>query len=280
MTNYTWDISPGGSITGGSGDSWILVSWFEAGMQWVEVNYTNPGGCTAAAPTQFNVTVNPLPDPAGTITGTEFVCAGVTGIDYSVAPISNSLAYVWMLPVGAAIDSGYGTNNIIVDFNVNASSGTITVYGNNLCGNGAASPDFIIGVYPIPATPVITLSNDTLYSNAPAGNQWYFNNMPLPGETGETLIANQTGWYWNAVTLNGCISDTSNNIYVLLTGLETPRAGIKISIYPVPNDGLFTFLSLLPGEHQFAITVYNILGEIVRKLKIFLLRDQENKSLT
>jgi len=79
MTNYVWNVSSGGIINFGSGNQ-IQVSWIVAGSQSVSVTYRNSIGCNAAAPTVLNVTVNVLPDQAGSITGTGSICAGTNGI--------------------------------------------------------------------------------------------------------------------------------------------------------------------------------------------------------
>ena len=131
MTNYAWSVSAGGVINYGSGTNQIQVSWIAAGAQTVSVTYSNGIGCNAATPTVFNVTVNPLPNQAGTITGTATLCGGTNGVAYSVAAVTGASSYVWTLPAGATIASGMGTNSITVNFAGNASSGNITVYANN-----------------------------------------------------------------------------------------------------------------------------------------------------
>jgi hypothetical protein len=351
MTAYIWTVSPGGLINFGSGTNMITVSWIISGPQWVKVNYTNPGGCQAFNPTQLNVTVNPLPDAAGTITGTGTVCGGATGIAYSIAPVANAVSYVWTLPAGATIASGAGTNAITVNFAPNAASGNITVYANNICGNGAVSPVFLVVVNPlpdpagtitgtssvcagatgvaytvaaiagadgynwtvpagatiasgsntnsitvdfptalsgvitvagtntcgngtvspgfnvtvnsIPSAPVITLAGNMLSSDAPSGNQWYFEGTLLSGATAQTYLATQSGHYWDVVTLNGCSSDTSNHLNVVIIGVQS-MDNQGISIYPVPNDGQFTVSMSGYSNEIFTISVYNNLG-----IKIF-----------
>jgi len=59
-TNYTWNVSSGGTITagGGTGNNTVTVTWNTAGAQTVSVNYTNGDGCRPASPTVFPVTVN------------------------------------------------------------------------------------------------------------------------------------------------------------------------------------------------------------------------------
>ncbi|MEI6900566.1 MAG: T9SS type A sorting domain-containing protein, partial [Bacteroidota bacterium] len=88
------------------------------------------------------LTINPLPSTAGTISGTASVCKGTTGVTYSVSSITNATGYVWSLPSGATIATGNNTNSITVDFSSTASSGNITVYGTNGCGNGTVSSDY------------------------------------------------------------------------------------------------------------------------------------------
>ena len=82
ITNYTWAVSAGGVINFGSGTNQVTVSWITAGAQTISVTYTSTAGCSAAAPTVKNITVNPLPGPAGTITWIPSVCAGASGIQY------------------------------------------------------------------------------------------------------------------------------------------------------------------------------------------------------
>jgi len=60
MSDYTWTISAGGSITAGGGttSNSVTVTWNSTGAQSVSVNYTNINGCRAATPTVYTVTVN------------------------------------------------------------------------------------------------------------------------------------------------------------------------------------------------------------------------------
>jgi len=151
MTNYTWTVSPGGTITSGAGTSSAHVTWNTIGAQWIKVNYANANGCTAITPTQMAVFVNPMPNAAGTITGTATLCAGTSGVAYSTTEILNATSYTWILPAGATIASGAGTKSITVDFGATAASGNITVAGANQCGNGTFSQPFAVTVNPLPA---------------------------------------------------------------------------------------------------------------------------------
>jgi hypothetical protein len=146
MTNYTWNVSAGGMITGGTGTNQITVNWTAAGAQTVSVNYTNHCMNQAVTPTFLNVTVEDFPAAAGTIIGPGTVAAGATGVPYTVAPVAGAATYIWNLIPGATFASGQWTNNITVNFPSYVSSGFMTVLGNNMCGNGPASPGFYVNV--------------------------------------------------------------------------------------------------------------------------------------
>ncbi|MCX6243596.1 MAG: T9SS type A sorting domain-containing protein [Bacteroidetes bacterium] len=185
MSSYTWAISSGGLINFGSGTNQITVSWITAGAQTVSVTYHSAAGCAAAAPTVKNVTVNPLPGPAGTITGIPSVCAGQSGVHYSTTVIANTTTYVWTLPAGATISSGSGTSSITVNFGTTAVSGNITVQGNNACGNGTVSPPYAVIVIPLPVTPGSIMGTSTVCEGDAAIS---YHILP---------ITNATGYVWS-----------------------------------------------------------------------------------
>jgi len=72
--SYSWNIPQGGSIVsgGGSTDATATVKWDAAGSQNITVNYADVGGCNAASPASFPVTVNAL--PAASVSGNSTVC--------------------------------------------------------------------------------------------------------------------------------------------------------------------------------------------------------------
>jgi hypothetical protein len=154
-TNYVWNVSAGGTITAGgsSNNNFATVTWNSSGAQWISVNYSNSNGCSAPNPTVLNVNVNPLPGPASTISGPTSVCAGSSGIVYSVTPISNATGYFWILPFGAYITNGFNTHTITVSFNSYAFSGNISVIGIDECGIGQQSPPLAVTVNRVPAKP-------------------------------------------------------------------------------------------------------------------------------
>ncbi|MEI6061759.1 MAG: T9SS type A sorting domain-containing protein, partial [Bacteroidota bacterium] len=262
---YAWTVSAGGTITAGAGTSEITVSWIAGGNQTVSVNFTNSLGCTALQPTVFNVTVAPLPATAGTITGTSPVCAGTQGVVYSVPAITNATSYNWVVPAGATIASGSGTNAITVNFALSAASGIMKVNGVNTCGSGTSSPNYTLVVNPIPATPVITQHLDTLTSSANTGNQWYLNGVIIPGATGKKHIAVYTGTYTVIVTLTGCSSAPSNGILVLPVSIQDFELSHDFDVYPNPNQGQFNIKVMSAKPVELNIEIYNSIGTLLWK---------------
>ncbi|MCX6283219.1 MAG: T9SS type A sorting domain-containing protein [Bacteroidetes bacterium] len=260
MTNYLWNISPGGTITAGAGTNHILVTWTIAGSRWVSVNYSNAGGCSALSPSVLNVSVASQPEPAGVISGPAAVCMGSQNVPYQVNPIPNALLYNWTLPANATIASGSGTTSISVNFAANASPGNIMVNGINLCGSGIASTKNV-DINPIPPTPVIIAGGQVLISSSAMGNQWFHNGSTIPGANSQTyhVPISQPGWYWTIVTLNGCPSDSSNHLYVAGVGIgEKNSAGINV--YPLPNDGHFNISISSQTEVSYTLSIFNNLG--------------------
>jgi hypothetical protein len=172
QSGYTWAVSAGGTINSGSGTNSISVTWTTTGAKNVTVNYTSPGGCTAATPSIYNLTVNALPVVA--LTGTTSVCAGSTGNVYTTdAGMSN---YTWAISGGVITAGGIsGSNTATVTWNA-AGAGSISVNYTN--GNGCtASSATSLGVT-INAIPVPVVSGDTTAIINTAGHVY----LTAPGQ--------------------------------------------------------------------------------------------------
>ncbi len=173
MTNYAWTVSAGGTITSGGGinDNNITVTWTTDGAKFVSVNYTNGDGCTGAAPTTRNVTVNPLPVP--TLNGPSPVCVNSAGNTYiSEAGMSN---YVWTVSGGGTITSGGGAgdNTVTITWNT-AGPQSVSISYTNINGCEAAAPTTLpvtVNPLPVPAlngpTPVCDGSIGNIYNTDP-----------------------------------------------------------------------------------------------------------------
>ena len=201
MTGYIWNISTGGTITSGAGTNQIAVSWNTVGTQTIGVNYVNANGCTALSSAVKNLTVNPLIGTTGAITGTASLCGGAQSV-YSVTPVANATTYVWTLPAGATIASGSGTSSVTVNYSAMASSGNVSVYAGNFCGNSNTS---LLAIQVTPLADVAGIINGP--SSACQGSTGLIFSVPK--------IVNATSYTWSLPAGATLISGTNTNSIVV-----------------------------------------------------------------
>ena len=165
-----------------------------------------------------------------------------------IADTSSSYIYQWIMnnnPISNATLPNFFTK-ISGDYYVIVS----------VAGCSDTSQTISIAVHPIPPTPVITEINDTLFSSASYGNNWYDDNGIIPGLNEAFYAPLYQGHYYVIVTdSNGCISDSSNVIaFGYGPGIEEIKNNRTISIYPNPNNGSFTVKSGLKEPALFILS--------------------------
>lgn len=144
ITNYIWSYSGTGATINGSSDTILIEFANNATSGIIKVIGNRIGGKVIDTAT-LSITVNPLPSEAGVITGDNKVCLNQNGLSYHVLPVDNATSYIWNYSGNGATING-NSNNIQINFGPNATSGNLTVSGNNLCGTGSPSPLFSIEV--------------------------------------------------------------------------------------------------------------------------------------
>jgi uncharacterized protein (TIGR02145 family) len=115
MTGYTWTYSPGTTILSGgtSTENQVTVSWGTPGGGWVNVNFTNPAGCSVVQPTLQNVVVIPTATPSVTISASDdTVCAG-TMVTFTAFPVNPGMVphYQWKVNGADA-----GSNSLVYSY--------------------------------------------------------------------------------------------------------------------------------------------------------------------
>jgi len=181
-----------------------------------------------------NLTVVQLPSSAGTITGAITVCQGQSAVLYNLPLITNATTYIWTLPNGATGTSD--SNSIKVNYSNTSTSGNISVYGMNSCGNSNTST-LAITVNTLPAN-AGTISGTTTFCK---GLQVATYTVPLITEATSYIWTLPTGITGtsssNSITVNISSSAVSSNISV--AGNNTCGIGVNsvlhININPTYN---------------------------------------------
>jgi len=122
-------------------------------------------------------------------------------------------------------------------------------------------------VFIVPPTPVISLIGDTLFSDAPMGNQWYnLTTGAIAGATAAKYHPLQTGDYFTMVSLNGQTSDSSNIIHYIHTGIETTTANrFHVKVIPNPFTSKTNIKYYLTEPSQVSLIIMDITGKEIQK---------------
>ena len=264
-SDYFWNLPSGFSILFGNNTNEINVEVM-AGMSGnISVygsNICGNGGISSNHP----VTIDPLPDAAGMITGPSTVCEGVT-VMYSVAPVNGADIYVWNLPSGFTITSGVNTNNISVSVAGGAMPGNITVYATNMCGDGMISTAFPVMINPTPnviATPFTeticsgSSTNIGLTSGVPATTF----NWIATGINGIMGATNSMGSMINQMlTTTGSVS--GNVTYVVTpeaNGCMGMPENVVVNVNPIPNISFTPSSQTICSGNNTAINMSSIVA--------------------
>lgn len=246
-----------------------------------------------------------LPGIAGIITGPEGgnVCRLQEDVAFTIAPIPNAINYNWVIPAGAAIMAGAGTNQIFVFFGAGATNGNISVTGQNECGSGISSPPFPVFINELPEILLQPTTPDTV--NAGAGiatftveatgtaltYQWQefitswedlsdggvYNGTRTPTLTITNPPAGMNGYRYRCVVAGFCeppaITDGIAQLNVrIVIGLDfvastTQSEGLYLIAKPNPLLNQLSFLCHVPKHGDLNLEIINISGTAVASLK-------------
>jgi len=265
---YQWKLN-GTNISGATNSTYTSATL--ANGDAITCVMTSSLSCATGSPASSNIiTVTIASSLAAGISITAIpsssVCSGEP-ITFNAVPVNPGTVpiYQWQLN-----GSNVGTNSTTyIASNIN--DGDLIncfMISSESCatGNPATSNTVTVTVYNTPTTPVISQNSDSLFSNAISGNQWYFHNalgeMSISGATSPIYIPVVTGDYYVIVTdANGCVSDTSNMISVVITGIaEIEVAGFNV--YPNPTKGIFE-ISFAKLQLNTKVQIINAIGTIL-----------------
>ena len=233
---YTW--SPGGDST-----QFVSIKNPVNGTVY-SCTCTSPPGC------QFVVTDTLNYQPVVFSVNSPTICPGDSVI---LTATGNGLTYYWSTNQSGSSVSVSPTTNTIY---------TVTASYAGGCSNTSQST---VTLYPRPQTPVITQQEDSLISNAVNGNQWYYGSSSIPGANTQYYIPAVSGNYYTIVTdSNGCVSDTSNKMNIIVTGLNDISGKRNIYIYPSPATNFLTIETF----NKSRVDVINMEGQLMKCLTV------------
>lgn len=296
-TDYHWEVPDEATIISGQNTNCILVD-FDASFFSGDISVYGSNSYGNGQPAHLEVSTIEQPVAAGLITGSDQVCQGQTGVIYSVQPIENATAYNWILPVGADIISGSNTNSITLSFSNTAMTGTLSVFGSNMCGLGTMSTPFLVNVSEIPLIIIQPESPPAIYQGS--GNasisvqasgsgltyQWqeYItswtdlneNEMYSGVQNDSLLIVNpvvsMNGYRYRCVIDGQCepqtITDGVATLTVLLpVGISVNTNKIGLLAYPNPSSTELHLDFFLPCAGNLLITLQSVIGETIFFMK-------------
>jgi uncharacterized protein (TIGR02145 family) len=243
MSNYSWNVPTGGTITSGNGTNTITVNWNTAGTQAVTVNYNNLNGCAATIPAVDSVKVNPL--PVATINGSQTTCQDFTSLySYQTAVIDPLASYSWQILAGNGTITPSATSNP-VNINWNAPGNVqlkVTATSNPGCVD---SRTYDILVNPKPDVSMVLCFDNVTTRSAKrfllkGGKPFYTTPAaPVQGEyistpaTPALVYDAPTGNYYFDPTLvpgNNTVSFTLSYQYTNQFGCPNKSTGVTVSV--------------------------------------------------
>lgn len=117
-----------------------------------------------------------------------------------------------------------------------------------------------------PRTPTTSISNDTLFSNANCGTQWYDSSGAILGANKSVYKIKKTGVYYSITMIDGCSSDTSNKLTYTapVTDIVDVEVAEKYFIYPNPAT---TYLTISKASNNpnvnLDVKIFNPIGSLV-----------------
>jgi PKD repeat protein len=227
-----------------------IVSFSVAGTyNNVTLQTSNSNGSSTTTKNSY-INISPQIKPTIQLIGNDTTCTGSS----SQLKSSYANSYLW-LPNGQ-------TN---IQINANATA-IYTVTTKDVFGCATTSDPVSIYILPPPPAPSITVSNDTLFSSATSGNQWYINNVAVPGATQQWFIMNGTNASYKVVVtdvLTGCSASSG----AFLEVDDITNALISLDVYPNPAGSHFSLDCTSKINEEATINLNDITGRLVQSQK-------------
>jgi hypothetical protein len=246
--SMTLDATPGfSSYSWNTGSNTAGITVNSTGLYSVTV--TNSNGCSATSATA-NVTVQPIPAPVAIALGSLNFCEGETVV---LSTAANQGTYLW--------ENTNGTNPTTVV----TESGDYFVTVTNAFGCVGVSNTITVDVTPMNEAFIVASGNDLTVTPAGSGYQWFLNGDPIPGATGVTYEAIQSGTYHvEYIGPNGCPTSTYDLEFTLQVGVDELSIFDVLDVFPNPGKGEFSIRGMLPSMENVTIELTNMLGQALQ----------------
>ena len=144
-------------------------------------------------------------------------------------------------------------------------SDMIYLAGTNNCNN--TYEDFLTLKYctTAPPKPEISQNGNVLQSNSATGNQWFNQTGLIAGATSQNYTVISNGNYY-VITSNGCYSEPSNTINLIVDGIEDQVNNRIIKVYPNPVSNELT-LEIKDCAEETDFEIINMTGTTIYKGK-------------
>ena len=181
--------------------------------------YNSVSGCGSVGST-FTVTLAGAPAQPGTITqgnpSGSSVCAGASGVTYTISAVSTATSYNWTVPDGASITAGSGTTSITVDWGaVAAGSQNVTVSAVNSCDVGTSRTTAFTLTAGTPAAPTASAGSNV------APTSFNLNWTAVSGVTGYKLDLSTSEDFSDGMVLDNYDIPSQSTVTYLKTGLTS-----------------------------------------------------------
>ena len=234
-TSYSWIVPAGANITSGNNTESITVSF---GNTAGDVCVIVSNACGNAMQDCFPVTFFDLPADAS-VSGPTDICPGQTVI-YTTPEDINTTVYDWNVPTCATIDSGQGSNTIVVTWGAACTTaGDVCVDVSNACGTGQ-SDCLPVSISAVTEMPVVSVTDtdvcdcdETMASVTDAATATSI-NWTVP--TGATITSGQGT---ANITIDWC-NGQSGDVCATLTyacGTASDCEAVTVSTTPTANAG-------------------------------------------
>lgn len=254
-------IAPDGSTiilvqyAGTNGDNFINTEF--------TMSATNPISNGYAPFTSSYLPEQPFSNLTGSAQGTWYLKV----VDNS--PGDNGTLYSWTLNLpeeniitNFAWSTGESGSGLFAIYPLPTSFTTYTVTVTD--SRGCIQSDQIDVTVNVSEDVVITQNWGTLTSSATTGNQWYEQSLGmLDGETNQSYTPLVDGTYFCAVTDENDCYEVSNSINFIYSDLSNFNQDENVSVYPNPNNGLFSLEIYSESAQNMNLNLRNVQGQIV-----------------